>query len=75
MVGPPRSQFVPGGQARGSHGQGGPGEASVVQSEKPGLSAGQGGKDLSAQGRSPELVPEKYRQALKRYFSQPEATP
>lgn len=75
VVGPSRSQFVPGGQAKGSQGQGGQGGATVVRPEKTEPSAGQTRPDLSAQGRSPELVPEKYRKALKRYFSQPEAKP
>ena len=75
VMGPPRSQFVPGGQAKGSHGQGGQAGASVVRSEKTEPSSGQASKDLSGQGRSPELAPEKYRKALKRYFSQPEAKP
>ena len=75
VLGPPRSQFVPGGQARGSHGQGGLGGANVVQSEKTNSTGSPAGKDLSAPGRAPDLVPEKYRKALKRYFSQPEAKP
>jgi len=75
VLGPARSLFTPGGQAQGSRGQGGQGGASVVGPGKSEPSAGQASKDLSGQGRPPELAPEKYRKALKRYFSQPETRP
>jgi hypothetical protein len=75
VVGPPRSVFVPGGQAKGSRGQGGQGGASVAGAERVSPATGDASKGLSGQGREPELVPEKYRKALKRYFSQPEEKP
>ena len=75
VLGPARSQFLPGGMARGSEGQSGPGGAEVVRSEKAEPAAGQAGKDLSGSARASDLVPEKYRQALKRYFSPAETRP
>ncbi len=75
VIGPPRSQFAPGGPAQGSQAQGGQRGAGGVQTEQAGTSAGQAGPDLSGPGREPEPAPEKYRQALKRYFSPSEKKP
>ena len=74
VLGPNRSQFLPGGQGKGSYGQGGRGGSTAPREQTE--DAGElTGRQTSGQGRSPELAPEKYRKALKRYFNQPEVKP
>lgn len=77
VIGPARRQFVQGGGAKGGagRGSGGPGAGGAGRAGRTESTAGQTGRDFTGPGRAAELAPEKYRQALERYFSQPEATP
>ncbi len=77
VIGPGRRQFVQGGGAKGGagRGSGGLGEGSGARTKDTQTSSGHAGRDFSGPGRAGELAPEKYRQALERYFSQPEANP
>ena len=74
MFGPPRSTSRRGG-AKGGSGQGGVGDAPVVPEDSRHTAGAPASRIISGGARSPELAPEKYRDALKRYFQQAEEKP
>jgi hypothetical protein len=74
MFGPPRSTSRRGG-AKGGSGQGGVGDAPVVPEDSRHTAGVPASRIISGGARSPELAPEKYRDALKRYFQQAEEKP
>jgi hypothetical protein len=72
VFGPERRMYVPGGQARGRGGQGGQRGSVIVQQERRESLGGVASKAPGGKSHSPEMAPERYREALKRYFSEPE---